>query len=53
MRIFAEFWPFSLRDHARPATRKLHFAGTTLSLVLILCALALHRPWLLLGAARI
>ena len=51
MRTFAEFWPFYLREHARPATRTLHFAGTTLSLLLILCALALRRPWLLLGAA--
>ncbi|HET9752287.1 MAG TPA: DUF962 domain-containing protein [Myxococcales bacterium] len=51
MRTFAEFWPFYLREHAQPATRALHFAGTTLSLLLILCALALRRPWLLLGAA--
>ena len=51
MRTFAEFWPFYLREHAQPATRALHFAGTTLSLLLIVCALALRRPWLLLGAA--
>lgn len=51
MRTFAEFWPFYLREHAQPATRALHLAGTTLSLLLVLCALALRRPWLLAAAA--
>jgi hypothetical protein len=50
MQTFAEFWPFYLREHSQPATRTLHFAGTTLSLFLFLAALALHRPWLFLGA---
>jgi hypothetical protein len=51
MRTFAEFWPFYLREHSQPATRVLHLVGTTLSLLLVLCALALRRPWLFLGAA--
>jgi hypothetical protein len=50
MQTFAEFWPFYLREHARPLTRALHFTGTSLSLLLAASAIATGQYRLLLGA---
>ena len=43
------FWLHYLREHARPETRALHYAGTTLVVVLAVLALVTGR-WLLLAA---
>ena len=32
---YADFWPYYLQEHARPATRNIHFAGTGTALALV------------------
>lgn len=45
---FAEFWPFYLREHSKPRTRALHYAGTSLVVAIAVFALATGRyRWLL------
>ncbi len=43
-RTFADFWPHYLREHSRRETRALHYAGTTL-VVLIGLAVAMSGQW--------
>ncbi|HET8726556.1 MAG TPA: DUF962 domain-containing protein [Alphaproteobacteria bacterium] len=47
---YDEFWPHYLREHARPATRALHFTGTALGLGLLVLALVTGTWWLLPAA---
>ena len=44
---FSEFWLFYLREHARPGTRALHYAGTSLVVLIAVAAMATGRWWLL------
>lgn len=46
LRSFAEFWPYYLREHSRPGTRALHYAGTSLVVLIAVAALATRTWWL-------
>lgn len=47
LKSFEEFWPFYVREHARSATRVLHFLGSTLGLVCLIGTLITGKLWLL------
>lgn len=44
---YAEFWPVYLREHAKPATRYAHYAGTSAGLACLGLALATGRARLI------
>ncbi len=35
IKTYAEFWDFYVAEHSQPATRLLHFVGTSLGMVLL------------------
>ena len=47
---FEDFWPYYLSEHAKPATRALHFTGTGAGLFLACVSLISGNYWLLLVA---
>lgn len=51
-RTFAEFYPFYLDEHANPVSRRLHFTGTSIAVVLLVAA-AVTQLWWLLAVALI
>lgn len=46
---FEEFWPYYLREHSKPATRALHYIGTTIGVALVGYGIVTANWWLLLG----
>jgi hypothetical protein len=49
-RTFREFYPFYLSEHANRISRRLHFAGTSIAVVLLIAAALLRTGWLILAA---
>jgi len=47
---FSEFYPFYLSEHSKPATRRLHFAGSSLGLVCLLMLVLSGNLWWLAAA---
>ncbi len=43
---FAEFWPYYLAEHSKPATRMLHCAGTMIAMGFVIALIAIGRWWL-------
>ncbi len=50
MTSYAQFWPYYLREHAKPETRALHYIGTSLALA-CLAGLVLWQDYRYLFAA--
>jgi hypothetical protein len=45
-RTFGDFYPFYLSEHANRTSRRLHFAGTSIALALLIAAVASQNWWL-------
>jgi hypothetical protein len=48
-RTYADFWPFYLAEHAKPATRVVHYFGTIASALVLVWAIATQSWWWLLA----
>jgi hypothetical protein len=45
-RTFKEFYPFYLNEHSNRISRRLHFVGTSIALVLLITAFVTPMWWL-------
>lgn len=48
-RSFAEFYPFYLSEHSNDVSRRLHYCGSLLVLLLLVSAIVTRNGWLLLA----
>lgn len=47
-KTFADFFPYYLREHAKPSTRNWHYIGTALVIIVALAAIVTATWWMLL-----
>lgn len=45
---YREFWPFYVGEHSKPATRWMHFVGTSGVILCALSAIVTMNPWMFL-----
>ena len=48
-KTFSEFWPYYLREHARPQTRAIHYVGTGLVIAFAVLLMLTGNAWWLLA----
>ena len=46
---FADFYPFYLGEHTNRTSRRLHFVGTSIGILMLLTALVTQMWWLVLA----
>jgi hypothetical protein len=51
-RTFDDFYPFYLSEHGNRTSRRLHFAGTSIAVALLVAAVC-TRKWWFIGAALV
>lgn len=44
-KTYADFWPFYLGEHAKPATRAVHYVGSIASVLILAWAIGTHNWW--------
>jgi hypothetical protein len=47
---YADFWPYYLNEHARPATRTIHLVGTAVAFLSFCAGLITDNAWYFLAA---
>jgi hypothetical protein len=47
---YRDFWPHYLREHAKPETRAIHYAGTALATGSLIALIATGNLWFIPGA---
>ena len=47
---FSDFYPFYLSEHANRVSRRLHFAGSSIAIMLALAAIVTQTWWLIAAA---